>query len=256
MAFTQAPESVVITDKNGFEINLGSGSGSFTQAPTSVIITDKNGNAMTVGTGSSAATMLSPGYFFPDNFLFEVWDPANIDPRGGGTLSLCPSWKPFYLPFGITISRYRFQCDGVGTATGVFVYAGLYDKTGALIFDIGKVGVTTAGQYGPGAVHDPATVFFDASRNATSSVTLAAGWYYYGWGAEVATGTGLIFPQMGSTSALWDEQINIDTVGIAPIVKRWGHSGGFDITAGHMPTTIGRSFGGPATEPMNITFFV
>lgn len=60
MAFTQAPTSVVLTDANGFEINLGGGSGPFTRAPLSVVVTDKTGATMTVlGAGSITAAVAS-----------------------------------------------------------------------------------------------------------------------------------------------------------------------------------------------------
>lgn len=56
MAFTKAPISVVVTDANGNEVNLGQGSGPFTAGPTSIVITDKNGNAVTVGAGGGGGT--------------------------------------------------------------------------------------------------------------------------------------------------------------------------------------------------------
>jgi hypothetical protein len=206
--------------------------------------------------GSGDYTMESPGYFFPDQFLFDCFDPSNIDPRAGTSkISLCTSWKQFYLPWNIVITRYRFQIDGIGGATGAFFYAGLCDNSGNLLFDIGKIDLSPgSGQYGTGAVHDPGTRFFDASRTPQNSIALTRGWHYYVWGAEVASGGPLVVPQMGANNALWDEQVNIDTVGLTNVAKRWAHSAGNDIVGGHLPTSIGTS-GGGTTAPPNITFF-
>src|ERR1700730_14165549 len=59
MAFTHAPTSVVLTDNNGFALNLGAGTGPFTGAPLSVVVTDKTGATMTVGSGSATQKLSS-----------------------------------------------------------------------------------------------------------------------------------------------------------------------------------------------------
>ena len=84
------------------------------------------------GGGGSSPVITSPGYFFRSSTLWRLWDPNNIDPRASG-LNLLPSWKLFYLPFDITISRYRIQCDSIGGATNVFVYAAIYNRDTSLL---------------------------------------------------------------------------------------------------------------------------
>lgn len=204
----------------------------------------------------SVPTLVTPTYFFPNQFIFDNYDPVNIDPRGAGSVNNQPSWKLFYLPFNITITRYRFQAD-IGTwTTGVF-YAGLYTAAGNLVFDIGGVslGSSVSGQYGPGAAHDPGTVFFDNTGTAKSSITLVAGWYLFAWSGSVATGN-LVFPSMGSLNTTdYSASINVDTVGISPLVARWGTVGSATVSGGHLPATIGTVQSGVPTNPPNITFF-
>lgn len=221
-----------------------------------------NGTAWTpTSSPGSVPTLSQPGYFFPNpEFLFDVWDPSNIDPRAAGSLNNCTSWRQFYLPFAVTITRYAFRVDGGSGITGAQFFAGLYTASGALIFDIGSVDISAAmasgGFFGTGQQFDPGTKFFDSSRVAQSSITLAAGWYNYAWGCNVSAGSGTIeMPSMAQTSQLWDELIANDAASLpGGMTSRWVHSGSFDITGGHLPTTIS-STGGAATAPANIVFF-
>lgn len=182
-----------------------------------------------------------------------------VDPRGAGALAFSdvPSWILFYLPFNVTITRYRFQVDA--TAADAIFFAGMYTSAGALVFDIGAVAIANTGQYGPGATHDPATVFFDSGRNATSAVALTAGWYLYGWGCRTTAATGTIhLPSAGPSNALWAEQIALDTVGLPTGLKaRMGKSGGFDLSGQtHMPLALGLTGGTSTTSTCPcITFF-
>lgn len=213
------------------------------------------------GAAGGSLTLGKPAYFFPSFNAFMSYTVSNVSPLAGGWAGV-GSWFMFYLPFEITITRYRFQADN-GTSDAAF-YAAIYDITGALIFDIGAVAVSTAGQYGPGAAHDPGTVFFDASRNPTSSVHLTAGWYLYGWGATgTETGSngspyadlGIQLPGM-VVDSLWAETVNVDADSLpSGIVMRWSHSGLNDISAGHMPLVLGRALGATTTAPPNICFF-
>lgn len=200
-------------------------------------------------------TLTKPAYFFPNQFLFDNFDSGNIDPRATvSALNNVASWKMFYLPFNITIIRYRFQADA--GATGGLFYAGLYTAAGGLIFDIGAVSCTAAGQYGTGAAHDPGTVFFDAAGNPTSSIALTAGWYIYGWGAFATSGS-FVVPNMGVLNAtFFNEEITADVVGLPPgIVSRWGASPSANISGGHLPSTLGTAQSGTPTAPPNIAFF-
>jgi hypothetical protein len=204
------------------------------------------------GGGGGGSPMGKPAYFFPTVNVLTPNDQGNVDPRGGVGLALCPSWLMFYLPFAITITRYSFQVDSAGG--GFTFYAGMYDQTGALIFDIGAVSVATTGTHGPGAATDPGTGFFNASRSPIGSVTLNPGWYLYGWGASDASGTPT-FPGMFAVEALLNETVMADTGSLpAGIVRRWGHDSDFTITGGHMPLTLGRSSGGTTSQPPNICF--
>ena len=223
---------------------------------------------MSIGTGKSqldgaftpspsGITIVSPGYFSPTTGgIFDGANgtvAANANPAANANIT---QWAQFFLPYNITIKRYRFQADA-GTWTGGAFYAGLYDSTGALIFDIGKINLVDsasggAGQYGAGALHDPGTAFFDASRNPQSSITLKSGWYYYGWGASIVTGT-LTMPVF-PISNLWNETQGVDTTGLGLVSKRWTHSNLVDIAGGHLPLVI-RASGGAATMPINIVFF-
>lgn len=167
------------------------------------------------------------------------------------------SWVLFYLPFDIPVTRYRVQMDA-GTATTLSFYCGVYRYASGLplVFDIGQLSLAAgAGQYGPGAAHDPGTVFFDNSRAATSLVALTAGWYLLGWGAS---GTGVsVTPKTGGYDALWSETVGIDTTGLQfGLVSRGKiHSSTFNIASGHMPLTLGAASGGGGSEPPNICFF-
>lgn len=216
--------------------------------------------------GSTVSTLGSPAYFYPTPYagmtplLLEGGSggATNIDITNGNLMTTTTgvgNWVLFYLPFNITISRYRFQMDGVGTS--LKFYAGLYSYSAGLplIFDIGAVTLTAGGQYGTGAVTDPGTVFFDINRNPTSSVALTAGWYLYAWSASGTAGPS-VTPILGGYDALWNETIIPDTLGLSfGLSSRRAHSGILDVTGGHLPVTIGTSNGGSTTSPPNICFF-
>lgn len=209
----------------------------------------------------SPPTQAAPSFFFPNLSIYEAWggngNPALlVDPRAGGVSTNIASWFLFYLPFNITVTRYRFQVD-VGAADAIF-FAGMYSATGNLIFDIGAIAIVNAGQYGPGATFDPGSVFFDSSRNPSSSIALTAGWYLYGWGARsAATGGALKMPAMGPQNQLWYESINVDVVGLPTgLVKRTGRSGTFDLSGQtHMPLVLGHGIGGDTVYIPNFALF-
>jgi hypothetical protein len=217
--------------------------------------------SITVGSVASLApnvpTLGTPTYFFPNQFIFDNYDPVNIDPRAtASSVNLVASWKYFFLPFNITVTRYRFQVDTTGTAATF--YSGIYTAAGSLIFDIGAVSLTASGQYGKGAVHDPGTNLFDSNGVASNAITLNAGWYIYGWGASASSGANtMVFPSMASlNTTLFNEEINVDTVGLPTgIVARWGAASTATIAGGHMPPTLGTAQSGVPTNPPNITFF-
>ena len=229
-----------------------------------IVPIDRAGSNFSVTAGSIAAlapsvpTLGTPSYFFPNQFIFDNYDPVNIDPRAtSSSTNLVPSWKFFYLPFNITVTRYRFQVDGAGTAATF--YAGIYTAAGALIFDIGAVSLTvSSGQYGKGAANDPGTNLYDANGNPSNAISLTAGWYIFGWGANASSASGtMIFPSMGAlNTTLFTEQINGDITGLpAGIVARWGAASTATIAGGHMPAILGTAQSGTPTNPPNITFF-
>lgn len=209
----------------------------------------------------TATPLTAPAFFYPTPIagmqpqIAVTQAGSNMDPAAAGSTAntAVGNWSLFYLPFAITITRWRFQIDGVHA--GTHFYAGIYNAlTQALIFDIGAIDIgTNTGQYGKGALHDPLTNMFDSGRNATNSVTLAAGWYLLGWGAD--GGTGVVMPKTGGYDALWTETLTVDTTGLpSGLVSRKAHSSTFDITGGHMPLTLGVTNGGVATEPPNLCF--
>lgn len=204
----------------------------------------------------SVPTLGTPAYFFPNQFIFDNFDGTNVDPTTANTTNGVVRWNFFYLPFNITISRYRFQMDGVGVG-GIF-YAGLYTSLGSLICDIGGVPLTAIGQFGKGAAHDPGTNLFDSGGNATNSIALTAGWLIYGWAGSVTSGAGLTVPSMQPlNNTVYGEQIIADTVGLpAGILGRSGTNTA-GVSGGHMPSTIALAgvASNQANSCCNITFF-
>lgn len=201
-------------------------------------------------------TLGTPAYFFPNQLIWDVYDPNNIDPSSGGATNNRIQWSMFYLPFNITISRYRMQIDVSTWTTGVF-YAGLYTSAGALVCDIGAVslGNSVSGQYGKGAAHDPGTNLFDASGTATNAVYLPAGWYIYAWAASVASGVLAIPSMQPFNNTVFGEQIVADTTGLpSGIVARAGTNTAA-ASGSHLPATVALVGTGVNTLPPNITFF-
>lgn len=208
-------------------------------------------------------TSQPPSYWYPTPNAGMT--PNLIDTQGGTNMDIAAagitantgvaSWVQFYLPFPTTITRWRFQMDGVGTS--LTFYCGIYNYPAlTLNFEIVPVALSAIGQYGKGAATDTGNnLFFDGNRNAVSTVTLQPGWYLFAWGASGTAGP-TTTPKTGGYDALWNETVGVDTLGLqGGLVSRHAKSSTFNITGGHMPLTLGTASGGSATEPPNIAFF-